>query len=128
MTGKSLILTVNTMLKLWFIVRIRLCPLMSHVKLSEQCIKMSFCSCYFWRGIKGSIRHLPDKSIRHLVKSALGQLDTNHWLIRHNFSCFLFQWVDSPDTSCMLTNWFNPVYVPVPSFRNTPTILVILVL
>jgi hypothetical protein len=76
----------------------------------------------------GSIRHIPDKSIQHLVKSALGQLDTNHWLIRHNISCFLFQWVDAPDTSCMHTNWFNPVYVPVPSFRNTPTILVILVL
>ena len=66
----------------------------------------------------GAIRHVPDKSIRHLVKSALGQLDTNHWLIQHNISCFLFQWMDAPDTSCMHTNWFNPVYVPVPSFRN----------
>ena len=63
-----------------------------------------------------------------LVKSALGQLDTNHWLIRNNFLCILLQWVDAPDTSCMHTNWFNPVYVPVPSFRSMPTILVILVL
>ena len=66
------------------------------------------------------------------VNSALGKISTwsigHHWLIRHNFSCFLFQWVDAPDTSCMHTNWFNPVYVPVPSFGNTPTILVILVL
>ena len=32
------------------------------------------------------------------------------------------------DTSCMHTNWSNPVNVPVTSFRNTPKILVILVL